>query len=101
MSDKISLIAEICLIIYSSFVASHMLQPHEKYTKKIIHIFNNKFFRLICFVFISYLMQINMRLALFFLIAWFVTNDNISKYVNSRNMLAIIKNKNKSREIKI
>ena len=100
-NKKMSLIIESILILYAVFIVPHMLQPTEKYTKTIIRIFNNSFFKLFIFSVIGHFLQINLRLGLFLLISWSVTNDTINKYITSRKILRLINGENKLREIKL
>ena len=100
-NKTISFVFEACLILYTVFIVPHMLQPTEQYTKTIINLFNNSLFKLFILSIIGYLLQINLRLGLFLLIAWSVTNDVINKYTTSRKILRLINGENKLREIKL
>ena len=100
-NQKISLFIEIILIFYTAFIVPHMLQPTESYTKHIIKLFKNDVVRCILFLIIAYVFQINKRLGLFIIVAFFVTNDVINRYLTSRKILGLINGENKKREIKI
>jgi hypothetical protein len=94
-------IIEILLILYIAFVGPHILQPKEQYTQKIINTFKNPFFRCIVLLLIGYIVKINLRLGIFILISFIITNDVINKYQTSKKILHLINNENKLREIKL
>jgi hypothetical protein len=50
---------------------------------------------------IGYAIKINLRLGMFLLMSFIVTNDVINKYQTSRKILRIINSENKLREIKL
>jgi hypothetical protein len=97
LNQQFSIIIEIFLIIYTIFIAPNMLHPSISYTKNIIYLFNNSIFKILIFLIIGYISQINLRLSLFLTIAYFISNDIINKYNTNRKVLKLIKN----REIKI
>jgi len=89
-NEKIIIYIEVILIIYTIFIAPNMLHPSDPYTNDIISLFNNNIFKCLIFLISGYIIKINLRFGLFILIAYFVTNDIINRYLTSRQILKLV-----------